>query len=252
MITELDDDTDMGTHELESENEDDEFCNYEEERESMRLELASYLESLREISGSDGKQLVSIPANFDDVSDAMNRGDLTSKIENPWSKYLLASKFEEDLNKDHQGRYKGVQDESSGTQRVLQGMAEIHLLDNQLTALSKKQIKIRLAEAQLKDLNDAEEEFKKLKDLNDANYEYNLDDDENTEQGSTSSPLTSRSNMSRIDGTFLTRAKQSTVGGSVVGDNDERNEEGMNSVIGDEEEGERGLSNRSLRTGKHS
>lgn len=248
MITELDDETDMDTHELENDNEGDEFCNYEEERESMRLELASYLESLREISGSDGKQLVSIPANFDDVSDAMNRGDLTSKIENPWSKYLLASKFEEDLNKDHQGRYKGVQDELSGKQRVLQGMAEIHLLDNQLTALSKKQIKLRLAEAQLKDFNDAEEE---LKELNDAKYEYNLDDDENTEQGSTSSPLTSRSSMSRIDGTFLTRAKQSIVGGSVVGDNNERNEEVMNSVIGDEEEGEGGLSDRSLCTGEY-
>eukprot|EP00596_Hydrurales_sp_CCMP1899_P004508 CAMPEP_0119053168 /NCGR_PEP_ID=MMETSP1177-20130426/74251_1 /TAXON_ID=2985 /ORGANISM="Ochromonas sp, Strain CCMP1899" /LENGTH=256 /DNA_ID=CAMNT_0007033035 /DNA_START=45 /DNA_END=815 /DNA_ORIENTATION=- len=246
MITELND-TDMGPHEGESDNEDDdEFCNYEEERESMRLELASYLESLKEISGSDGKQLISIPANFDDVSDAMNRGDLTSKIENPWSKYLLASKFEEDLNKDHQGRYEGVQDESSSTQKVLQGMAEIHLLDNQLTALSKKQIKIRLAEAQLKDINDAEAELKKFNDL--ANDESYLDEDENTEQASSvSSPVTSRSNMSRLDGTFLTRAKQSTVGGSTVGDN-ERTEEGMNIVLGDDEEGERGLTNRSSYT----
>jgi hypothetical protein len=249
MITELND-TDMGPHEGESDDDedDDEFCNYEEERESMRLELTSYLQSLREISGSDGKQLISIPANFDDVSDAMNRGDLTSKIENPWSKYLLTSKFEEDLNKDHQGRYEGVQDESSSTQRVLQGMAEIHLLDNQLTALSKKQIKIRLAEAQLKDINDAEAELKKL---NDANDEYYLDEDENTEQGSGSSPITSRSNMSRMDGTFLTRAKQNTVGGSIVGDNDGRKEGGMNSVLGDDEEGERGLTNSSSHTGEY-
>lgn len=35
-------------------------------------------------------------------------GDLQSKIENPWSKYLLASKFEEDLDTEYDGRYKGI------------------------------------------------------------------------------------------------------------------------------------------------
>ena len=51
------------------------FSRFEEERESMRIELSSYLKTLREISGSDGKKLVSIPENFDDISDAMNRGE---------------------------------------------------------------------------------------------------------------------------------------------------------------------------------
>lgn len=50
------------------------FSRFEEERATMRVELSSYLETLKEISGSDGKKLVSIPENFDKVSDAMNRG----------------------------------------------------------------------------------------------------------------------------------------------------------------------------------
>lgn len=40
----------------------------------------------------------------------------------------------------------GTEDDESNF-KILCGLAEIHLLDNQLTALSKKQIKIRLAES---------------------------------------------------------------------------------------------------------
>lgn len=36
----------------------------------------------------------------------------------------------------------------SNNWKVLQGMAEIHMLDNQLSALTKKQIKIRLLETE--------------------------------------------------------------------------------------------------------
>jgi hypothetical protein len=35
-------------------------------------------------------------------------GDLESTVENPWSKYLLNSKFEEDLEIEFMGRYKGI------------------------------------------------------------------------------------------------------------------------------------------------
>lgn len=35
-------------------------------------------------------------------------GDLESTVENPWSKYLLNSQFEEDLEKEFMGRYKGI------------------------------------------------------------------------------------------------------------------------------------------------
>lgn len=42
--------------------------------------------------------------------------------------------------------FPGTEDEESNF-KILCGLAEIHLLDNQLTALSKKQIKIRLAES---------------------------------------------------------------------------------------------------------
>ena len=52
---------------------------YEEERKSMRLELEAYLDSLKMSSGSDGQNLVSIPANIDHVSDAMDRGTTIRK-----------------------------------------------------------------------------------------------------------------------------------------------------------------------------
>ena len=77
MITELDDDNKDIDVEVDTQNifdgtgtdlEDNAFFSrFEEERESMRIELSSYLQTLKEISGSDGKKLVSIPENFDDI-----------------------------------------------------------------------------------------------------------------------------------------------------------------------------------------
>lgn len=46
----------------------------EESRKSMRHELETYLESLKEFSGSNGQNLVSIPSNLDLVANAMDRG----------------------------------------------------------------------------------------------------------------------------------------------------------------------------------
>lgn len=48
---------------------------HEESRKSMRHELETYLESLKDYSGSNGQNLVSIPSNLDLVSDAMDRGN---------------------------------------------------------------------------------------------------------------------------------------------------------------------------------
>lgn len=56
--------------------EDNAFISrFEGSRESMRRELSTYLETLKEASSSDGTKLISIPMNFDDVSNAMNRGE---------------------------------------------------------------------------------------------------------------------------------------------------------------------------------
>ena len=156
---------------------------YEQQRDSMRNELSGYLDSLHELNGSDGKSLLSIPSNVDSVSAAMNRGDLTSNVQNPWSKYLLDSQFEDDMNVEFQGRYYGLSNtDSLGDQKIMRGLAEIHLLDNQLSALTKKQIRIR---------NGA---------LSEAG------DDE------ASRAMSARSTMSKADGTFLTRIKQSMHG----------------------------------------
>ena len=47
---------------------------FEGSRESMRRELSNYLDTMREANDSYGNKLISIPGNFDDVSNAMNRG----------------------------------------------------------------------------------------------------------------------------------------------------------------------------------
>ena len=48
---------------------------FEGSRESMRRELSNYLDTMREANDSYGNKLISIPRNFDDVSNAMNRGE---------------------------------------------------------------------------------------------------------------------------------------------------------------------------------
>lgn len=74
---EMDDDNENNTNNENKTNNKKNVDNYEEERELMRVELSSYLDSLKTITGSDGKSLISIPTNFDVVSDAMTKGIYT-------------------------------------------------------------------------------------------------------------------------------------------------------------------------------
>ena len=74
------DDSDVGYGEK-SDEENVDYSEFEKEREMMRNELNGYLDTLKELRGSDGNSLLSLPQNVDSVSAAMSRGDLTSKIQ---------------------------------------------------------------------------------------------------------------------------------------------------------------------------
>ena len=162
----------------------------EQEKNNLREELAHYLDEFKTKVGSDGKQLLHYPANFEVVAGAMNRSDLTSTEEKPWSKYLLSQKFDEQL--DQGGRYKNLQDNNNVTTKIEQGMAEIHMLDNQLLSVSKKAINLKVA----------------LQQMQQQSEENTMS--ETGSEAPSSARKSARSVLSRYDQTFLTRAKSDT------------------------------------------
>ena len=59
------------------------------ENNEIRRDLDRYLADSKTKRGSDGKMLLSIPDNFDVIAGAMNRQDLVSEEQAPWSKVHL-------------------------------------------------------------------------------------------------------------------------------------------------------------------
>mmetsp|Transcript_14555 Transcript_14555/g.21929 ORF Transcript_14555/g.21929 Transcript_14555/m.21929 type:complete len:643 (-) Transcript_14555:138-2066(-) len=158
------------------------FRERDREMEGMRQSLLNYLNETRDKKSTDGTPLVHFPENFDSIVNAMNRKDLVSESEKSWARCLLEERFDRDMQEGFEGgRYKELLEESKDEVAVDRGMAEIQLLDNQLSALNRKARSIAQETAQL------------------------LQDDE------TKSSARSRAG----DGTFLTRLK--TPGGSSVG-----------------------------------
>ena len=157
----------------------------------MRQELSMFLtESMAKVD-SEGNSLISMPDNFDAVVDAMNRDDVVSTDERPWSKYLLSSANElGGFEKSFTDRYNDFIDDTKET-KVQIGLAEIHLLDKQLGLLLRK-------EAILSHQDQSETQ---------------TDDGSETLLTNRSNVTTPRSVMSKRDATFLTRTnKTSTVG----------------------------------------
>ena len=113
----------------------------EKEREEMRKELSSYLLECR--LDSEGKPLVHVPPNFQQVVEAMNRDDLFSVEEKPWSKYLLQSSLSSDKlfagDIESSSRYKDVINEDEPDRKIKKGLAEIHMLDRQLQDVSQRE-----------------------------------------------------------------------------------------------------------------
>eukprot|EP01039_Chlorochromonas_danica_P010507 gene10507-11638_t len=104
----------------------------------FRAELESYLGHL------DPQRL---PQNFEEVVGAMTREDLlsspsrTEKTSEPWFQRLLRDQVDEEMNREFQGRYRGLLVSSSdhpNEDRIQRGLAEIMLLDRQLQALTSQ------------------------------------------------------------------------------------------------------------------
>jgi hypothetical protein len=148
------------------------------EKDKMRQELLSFLDDSSKRKGSDGNLLISLPPNFDSVSNAMNRNDLISTEETPWSKYLLSDHFDNDLEKDYGDRYRNVFEDTENN--LQKGLAEIHMLDNQLSNMDKQ------------------DSFLKAELLRSEEY---------SEYSNSNTPRTSRS---EYDTTFMTRCKYSS------------------------------------------
>lgn len=109
------------------------------EQKSILSELESYLNEISSKQDSEGNRLVSYPKNFDSIASAMTRKDLENSSEASWSKHLLAQKFDEDISSSFEnGRYKDMLDKELKNEKIDRGLAEIHLLDNQLRKLSRK------------------------------------------------------------------------------------------------------------------
>lgn len=113
----------------------------EREREEMRKELNSYLLECR--LDSEGKPLVHVPPNFQQVVEAMNRDDLFSVEEKPWSKYLLQSSVSSEKlfagDSESSSRYKDVINEDEPDRKIKKGLAEIYMLDRQLQDISQRE-----------------------------------------------------------------------------------------------------------------
>lgn len=167
----------------------------ENEKSSLRAELQGYLTDLKQRTGSDGELLVHMPTNFDEVADSMDRDDLESREEVPWSKYLLSRDvtYDASLEKGNgddpaSARYKDMDaNEDAAAVRLEEAMARVKLLDSKLKAVGRRDLQIR------HDLNS-----RSIRDVNDA-------DSEAPTSGRQSARSIASSRMN--DHTFLTRAR---------------------------------------------
>lgn len=100
---------------------------------SIREELQQYVDSLPSKTDSEGNNLIHMPSNFDHITEAMTRADLTLESDHQWSKTLLEKQFNSDFEN---GRYKN--EFKNAAEKIERGLAEIQLLDNILKAKSKK------------------------------------------------------------------------------------------------------------------
>ena len=155
-----------------------------------RMELEMFLTETASKIDSEGNHLIVVPKNFEEVVDAMNRDDLISSEEKPWSKYLLNTN-DIGFEKIFSERYNNLIEDTKETKLQL-GLAEIHLLDKQLGLLKRK-------EAYLS--------------TQDSEREKDTEDGSEIPFTNRSNVTTPRSVMSKRDATFLTRGnKTSTVG----------------------------------------
>lgn len=109
----------------------------QQERAKLQEELSEYLEYIHERKDSEGKPLVSIPANFDMIADSMNRDDIKPGGKASWCQYLFQESFDNILKQEFEGRYDQYLKETPDV-RISKGLAQIQLFDRQLQELNRK------------------------------------------------------------------------------------------------------------------
>lgn len=109
----------------------------QQERSKLQEELSEYLEYISEKKDSEGKPLVSIPANFNLIADSMNRDDIRPGDKAPWCQYLFQESFDNILKQEFEGRYDQYLRETPDL-RISKGLAQIQLFDRQLQDLNRK------------------------------------------------------------------------------------------------------------------
>ena len=115
--------------------------------ETLRNDLESYVQLLSLKIDSNGQKLITIPTNFEAISQAMTRDDLfgnennENSNKNQWSKCLFNKQFNKEFDR---GRYNKILQTSDkvDNEKIDSGLAEIHLLDSQLKLASKRATKI--------------------------------------------------------------------------------------------------------------
>ena len=101
----------------------------------MRNELESFLMETKAKTSEDGTALVYFPDSFDEISSAMDRGDVTDvdTNQNNWSKEM----FSQDYTSED-SRYTQMLSDEAQEMKVQRGIAKIEMLDKKLALLAKK------------------------------------------------------------------------------------------------------------------
>lgn len=184
----------------------------------LRQELENYLGKLDAKTDSEGNKLISVPDNFGSIVNAMTREDLsTSKEKESWVQYLLSDHVNQQMHRDHQGRYDTMlkMDTNKQDAQIKKGLAEILLLDRQLHSLTRKKTQIdkdnSLFMTHLQDFTDQLVKNNTHQDEHDLDAIY--EDDDDTESRTSQSMAGTPSSTNR-DRTFLTKQRSNASTGT--------------------------------------
>ncbi|RYG97500.1 hypothetical protein EON65_52775, partial [archaeon] len=104
----------------------------------FRRELENYLGDMSSKVDSEGKALIEVPSNFNDIVKAMTREDLVGEErQKAWFSTLMQEAAEHEAKGEYGGRYKGIGN-NAPEKKIKKGMAEIMLMDRQLWLLNKR------------------------------------------------------------------------------------------------------------------
>ena len=158
------------TTSLNQDDEQDQVDNSAQSSAEMRHELEQYIDEALHKLDSEGNPMITIPSDFDTVTDLMTRDDLTSTDIHSWSRYLFDQKYNDNLKAEYKdGRYDHLDNDISldskskeieEKRKIEQGLNEIERLDIKLKQLIKQERELKQIEnAQLPIITESELEY---------------------------------------------------------------------------------------------